>query len=353
MNEIFEKLVEAAVLAPSGDNMQPWRFVINEKAQTITITLDGRRSEHLFDPNYQFAFVALGAAVENMRRVAELNDLRVKNKYRLMDLSVVVHVMGILESDDRHWQRDPLLVERVTNRQLYDGRVLESQVVKALRSKEVLDGGFNVYWITSRERIEALAKIVGRSDGMLFGVPEAFESFLSKVDFGSLDGKVWVGMPVDVLGVQGIQKWVLKMLSKLPRWIVPNRLVGGILGHHGRGLITSASGVCIITSSREGLSAAVELGRVVQDVWLTLTEMNLAVQPIGSLYILSYVVSYGSLRLRRRLQRAKVEQLLADFRTIVPEIRGDRLAFLLRFGYAEAPLARTGRIPVERVMEVV
>ena len=57
-----QELVRAAILAPSPDNNQPWRFAFRD--QRLTVLVDPRR-ELPSDVGSMFSYMALGAAVEN------------------------------------------------------------------------------------------------------------------------------------------------------------------------------------------------------------------------------------------------------------------------------------------------
>ena len=62
-NSIFEKIIDAANHAPSGDNCQPWRFVVKDKE--IYIYLLPERDTSLYSWGDRASIIANGAAIEN------------------------------------------------------------------------------------------------------------------------------------------------------------------------------------------------------------------------------------------------------------------------------------------------
>ena len=58
-------LVSSAVLAPSGGNCQPWRFVWSAEGR-LRCLHDVDRSASFLDFEHRAAYLALGAAVENV-----------------------------------------------------------------------------------------------------------------------------------------------------------------------------------------------------------------------------------------------------------------------------------------------
>ena len=65
---LTRQMVAAGSLAPSGGNSQPWRF--RGDASGMDILLDAGRTRNPMDIRYRGAFVAIGAAAENMRIAA-------------------------------------------------------------------------------------------------------------------------------------------------------------------------------------------------------------------------------------------------------------------------------------------
>ncbi|HEY3409887.1 MAG TPA: nitroreductase family protein, partial [Propionicimonas sp.] len=66
--EVFERLVAAASRAPSADNMQAWNFA--HRGDSVEVSLEPSRVLPT-DVQQMFAWVGLGAAVENLVVAAE------------------------------------------------------------------------------------------------------------------------------------------------------------------------------------------------------------------------------------------------------------------------------------------
>ena len=116
-----------------------------------------------------------------------------------------------------------------------------------------------------------------------------------------------------------------------------------------RGLVSSASGLCLVVAPDLGEEKDLDVGRAMQRAWLTLTAEGLAVQPMMSLLVLENVWEHGDAALLDSLGRGRLAGLRREFRALVPEIGGRRPAFLMRFGFAPAPSGRTGRLPLHAV----
>src|SRR5689334_10828263 len=66
----FTALISAAMRAPSGDNLQPWRFVPNADENCVDIHCNSRRDTSPLNSGQRMSRIACGAAVENLMLLA-------------------------------------------------------------------------------------------------------------------------------------------------------------------------------------------------------------------------------------------------------------------------------------------
>ena len=67
---VLEQLVATAIRAPSGDNTQPWHFVLDRGRNRIAVYVDEAKDRSPMNAGQHMAAIACGAAVENMLRMA-------------------------------------------------------------------------------------------------------------------------------------------------------------------------------------------------------------------------------------------------------------------------------------------
>src|SRR5205807_5635155 len=118
-----------------------------------------------------------------------------------------------------------------------------------------------------------------------------------------------------------------------------------------RAAVQSASGLCLHAAPDNDPQTDLRVGRAMQRAWLALSDEGLAAQPMMSLPVLENSLEHSNVKLQASLGRERVAALGDEFRALVPEVDGDRPAFLLRFGHAAAPSGRCGRLPLGGVIE--
>jgi nitroreductase len=351
MNGMIETLLTAAVRAPSGDNTQPWQFEVDEAAGQIAVYLDETRDPSPMNSGQRMARIALGAALENVLRTAQVYGWTVERE-RAVPPAVAVVRVG--RSDSSPGRVEEIVLARVTNRRLYDGRPLSADVLARLAGQTPTLEGVHTHWIVDRSRIDALAALIGRADSMMFGEPAMRRAVLSKVHFDApANVEVVEGMSPASLELSASDRIALRLMSWLPNWLLKYGGALRIFAAKARAAVVSASGLCVQIAPDDPPETDLHVGRAMQRAWLALTAEGLAAQPMMSLPVLENALDNGTAELLASLGRTRLTALRDEFRALVPEVGGGRPAFVLRFGFAPAPSGRTGRLPLTAVTKFV
>jgi nitroreductase len=345
----LEALIDAAVRAPSGDNTQPWCFVLDPDQGRVILRLDEGRDQSPMNAGQRMARIAAGAALENLLHTARLHDWAVELESAGGPDLAMVHLVG---GPPCEIKATGALVARVTNRRLYDARPVGSESLDELARQTEAVGGVSAQWIVGRDRLLPLARLIGRADALMFGEPSMRRSFLSQVRFDAPpDSPVAEGLSLASLELSAVDRFALRVMKRTPDRLLKIGGAARVFEAKARGLVASASGLCLVVGPDSSEPTDVDVGRVMQRAWLALTARGMAAQPMMSLLVLENVLEHGSPTLVGALGRDRLTALFTDFRSLLPEIGGDRPAFLMRFGFAPAPSGRTGRRPVQAVIQ--
>lgn len=339
----FEALLDAAVRAPSGDNTQPWRFEIDPADGVVGFAVDETRDPSPMNAGQRMARIALGAAVENLLRAAAARGWEGRPEPPGADGRVRVRLVPGEAGGDAAGTGIPA---RVTNRRVYDRRPVPPELLADLaRATPPLDWTIT-HWVVGEDRLKPLADVIGRADATMFGEPTMRRAFLSKVRFDlPPDAVAEDGLPLASLEASRADRLALRMMPRMPNWLL--KYSGGlkVFAKKARQLVESAAGLCVVTARDATPAADVLVGRAMQRAWLALAGRGLAAQPMMSVPVLENVLENGDPAVVAAVGRGTVLALGREFRALVPELGDCRPAWVMRFGYAPPPSGRTGRLP--------
>ena len=345
----FETLLIAAGAAPSGDNTQPWRFLVDPADRTIDLVVHGARDPSPMNAGQRMARIALGAALENLLRSArDLGwDPRLENAP-----SPALARVRLRGDGDGDRPVDPTLAGRTTNRRPYDSRPVPPETL-ALLERETPDlEGVRAHWIVGADRLAAWANLIGRADAIMLGHPDMRRAFLEKVRFNADDrDRVPEGLSPASLELTPTDRLALRVMRHAPDRLLKLGGAGSIFRAKARQLVLSSSGLCLVVAPDDARQTDLLVGRVMQRAWLAMTAQGLAAQPMMSLLVLDNVLSHGDASLIRSLGRDRLAAMLDETRALAPEIGDGRPAFLIRFGVAAPPSGRSGRLPTSASVE--
>ena len=347
-------LVRMAVLAPTPDNNQPWRFV--EEEDGLRIELDPQRALPS-DVNSMFDLMGVGAGIENAaiaaRRVGF--DLEVEvpptpaDGVKNQPSAAVLRMVPGGNPDPLEAQ----VAARATCRKLYSTRPVAEDALARLADAASGFPEVQVDWITDRTGIRAFARVVTVSDRFRFEYEPFHREIFRQLRFSAADAeRTRDGLDVRTLELPPGAALILRQLRSWNRmrWLHRFRL--------GR-LLTLPSGLSVRKSGALGLLSLprpspegfIRGGRAFQRIWLAAEKERLALQPLGSLPI--FIAQQQ--QLQGRNLTAEHRQLSVDLarrlQDLVPSTQGRTLVMLFRLGFATPTRVRSLRRPAEEVFQ--
>ena len=333
----IERALDAARTAPSHGNAQPWRFAVD--GETISFSIDHERDT---SPDGTMARIGIGAAIECACVAAARMGATVRFQAPSEGALVTLSITGPKRLPDPDLAR----TRRITNRRIYDARPLDDATLRVLRDATAARDRAQTQWF-GRERVRALGPLFEQADALFFSISRLRERQVFGIRFDVKDREeVSYGLSVGSLELSSGERATLMGLRKP---LDPRVAAGELkkMGARARRLVESASGVCIITTVGSDPMADVDVGRAVQRAWMVLTQRGLAAQPMTTMMSLSIAAADAGADADPR-----IGGLLTAFRGVFPNVPQDtRIAFLMRFGWAEAPSCRVGRLPLEESLQ--
>jgi hypothetical protein len=276
--DLVRGLIGAAVLAPSDWNTQPWRFEADPGS--IRILVDPQRTLPRSDPDRRGAFVALGAALENLVVAARAWGLQPTVRY-LPDAArgAVADVTWSDAGARRDRDLFGVIAERRTNRRNYDGRRPLPHVLAQLTA-QVADGP-RLYWLDDDDALRDLGRLV-------------YEAVHAQVSDRKLQAEhqAWLrhdrrdaarrgdGVPVEALGLSGPANWFSGNYYDPTSWFL--RFGAGSLAKRAREAVRSAGAAALLTVPARDESAWLVGGQAYERLVLKATQLGLAHQPLNA-----------------------------------------------------------------------
>jgi molybdopterin/thiamine biosynthesis adenylyltransferase len=331
-------LVEAAVLAPSGGNCQPWRWL--DDGARLHLFHDRLRSTSLADYASNGAMVALGAATENLVLAAHGGGIEVRCElFPVGEESDLVASFEFHEkttdATEPHW-RDKLSAQigaRHTNRKSTRQRIepeMLSELVAAVRSI-----GADVQFLEEDSELAALGRIVGCADRVRLLNEDYNREMMAELRWTPEEAAATGdGIALETLELSRSDRAGMEMCRSIAtlRYL---RAWGGGQGIVKPGLqaITNSGAVGLITMPRTSQRDFFVGGRAVERMWLVAQSLHLAVQPMTIVcYMFARVFRGGG----EGLDAASIEELT---RLRIPY----RRLFTLDDATAEVMLFRVSR----------
>ncbi len=351
-------VLQAAIMAPSGGNCQPWQWL--DMGGRLHLFVDRARSFALADYQGCGALVALGAATENLVLAAHQQGLEVKVQAfpagSVPDPAVSFDFFAASgESTEPHW-RDELAAyigERHTNRR--NGRhSVEAAALTELRAAVRSIEGAEIQFLTEEDQLAAIGRLVGEGDRLRYLNEACNRELYKELRWTQEEAQAKRdGITVDSLELTRTDRAGLKICSRVES-LQYIRDWGG-----GQGLvkpslkaIVASSAVGLLTMPTSRNNDYLQGGRAMQRMWLVAHGLKLSVHPMTTLtYMFARLLRGGGEGLDA-VTLADLARLRAPYLRLFTVPDGAAEVLLFRMARTEAASDRALRRPLSDVLVV-
>ncbi|UZP67568.1 ThiF family adenylyltransferase [Desulfovibrio mangrovi] len=286
-----EYVMRAGMQAPSGDNVQPWRFLPFDGG--IDVALHTEADHSFFNYDQIASLVACGAAVENMRLAAAATGLGptvtlVPQPAEQSSHPVVARVEFSPDGQEREDVLHSAMWRRCTNRNMFGAKPLPHEVCDRLSGMVAqAKSGFDdirLHWVTGKSERKALARAIFLADRIRVERRDLHEYFMSMVRFEKPSQKYGDGLPLKNLcaGLAGEQ--FLKLVRPWTAMRIANMAgVGRLMPMHSALGIMRSGGAGLLTIGKVDMPSILQGGQAIERVWIMLEHMGFAFQPMTAI----------------------------------------------------------------------
>lgn len=362
---IIHEIVEAAGMAPSGANIQPWKFIWKDKV--LYMFFDDRYSAGLLDCGNTTSFATLGCAVENLVLKAHSLNLEVvidKPKlerhsklictYRFLK-EISTEVKELVEPH-KYDELVETIPHRLTNRNIGKRHKIEKSRLDYLQEVARSVNGADLIIIDNEKTLNELKEVTAVMDKVRVTHKGGHQDFRAEIRW-TPEEALAAKNGVDLIGTVDLTSSELAGWSMVKNWSVVDLLnewnVGNGLGKIQRKSIDSSSAVALLTVPSFSCEDFFIGGRALERVWLAANKDNICVHP-ASLSVLIYNTFLHcpensfpeKMRVEVKNSRERFEKLF-NIKEKVGEV------VLLRFFIDGPPKSRAVRYPVEDILNYI
>ena len=340
MREALLEIARSGVLAPSADNQHVFRIEMGDSCVRLwpsdEFLANTARHRHVL------GLISLGATVENMRlRATEFGLVGHAHWLAFSETGPIVQ-LDLLPTQNEN--RDGLAAAipmRRTNRRMYRGPGLSMDEMMRLNSAVTAVEGVQIVWLTGAARKRALG-LIWRAESERFLRRELHKEIFSSIrfDLSWHETADWALPP----GSLEIEPPMRPLFKALRHWALMRPLTW-VGGHHLIGLRAGwfpcwqAPALGLLATSLPVEQGATAVGAALERLWLSSTQMGLAMQPLAASAVLPLQSSSDkgcSDKLRSYLAKG--------WKTICPE---HMPLMVFRVGRADLPKVSSGRKSIE------
>lgn len=281
--ELHGDLAVAAMRAPSGGNVQPWRIAVRPDGVDIAIASTYKST---MDVGFRGSAVAVGAALLNTRIAAAahsaLGEVTVSEDAGGVPLQVRLRLGTGADADLAGLFG--AMMARETNRHHGEPHPIDEELAAALAAAAAHQGG-RLRLLTERADMERAATIFAAADRIRFLTPHLHAEMISELR--------WPGDPdpdagIDVrnlefdegdMAVLGVLRRP-DVMAQLARWDA-----GSALGDDMRDRILASSALAVISVPGRNLRDYATGGSAVEAVWITAQQRGVGAQPVSPVFL--------------------------------------------------------------------
>ncbi len=179
--EKITNILTAAAAAPSGDNSQPWRFVVQGKS--IEFHYIPERDNAILNYEEGGTLIALGAAIQNAELEALAQGYTPHTTFR--ESGVCVAVMEFKEGGRLDNTSAPLqesILKRHTNRKAYKKILLSQEARSAILNPLISEtAGLELSIVDSRESMQLISRALTTMEETALGNESLHELFFGDI----------------------------------------------------------------------------------------------------------------------------------------------------------------------------
>lgn len=344
MIEDIKKIIKIGTMAPSGDNVQPWRFVVS--GNTIKLFNVPEKDNSLYNFKQNASMIANGAVIENIVIATKEFGYRTDIKFfpNEDDKNHVADIILITENieKDKLFQ---YIEKRATNRKSYKKIPLtdeQSQTILDCNQK-LFDG--KVLIVKDFEKVKTLGGLLSKNEQVVLENKKLHNFLFSHIVWSEKEERQKKsGLYIKTLELGGPQKFMFKLVKNFTILKFLNRLIkiSKKVSKENADIYASSSAIVAIVTEGNSHKDFINAGRLMQRVWLNATKLGLSAHPSTGIVLLAQRIQDGGTDNLSNEHVNIINKAYSEIKDIFG-IKDDSIKMILRIGDGGKPSAYSSR----------
>lgn len=336
--EKITKILTAAAAAPSGDNSQPWRFVVRGKS--IEFHYMPERDNAILNYEEGGTLIALGAAIQNAELEALAQGYVPHTTFHESGTCVAtVEFKEGGQLDNISASLQAAILKRHSNRRTYKKVPLPQEVKSDILDPSISESaGLELSLVESREVMKGISRALTVMEETALGNESLHELFFGDILWSAEENRAGKqGLYIKTLELPPLAQMMFRLLK---HWSFA-RLLAKIgfpqmVAKTNAEQNASASAFGVITATKTNRATYLEVGKMMERIWLTATAQGLSMQIVTGITFLARSLSNPEVaRLFSPSEQERITTAHAIIKKSVDENREPILIF--RIGMSDGP----------------
>jgi hypothetical protein len=351
--ETITEIVKAGIIAPSGGNAQPWKFVYTKNG--LFIFHDAHFSYSLLDFNHLGSYVAIGAVIENISIQAAALGLSIVTDYFPLnndDKRLAAYIsFNTTDAVLSNTQLVNGLTLRVTNRDMVLKEALPAEFYKHISSVIIPYNGAELHVVEDNQLMRELGRLLAKAEMLRIIHPRGhYDTFVNELRWTpeEISNKA-DGLDVNTLGASKSELAALKIASDNKAIAFLREQKGGVAFTKAvNNAIAFSSALGILTMPQYSEINFLQGGRAIERIWIEANLAGVSFQPIAQLVFMMARLTHGQAPANQQEEfyNQEVANLQAAFYQLMPQLASKQPVFIFRLAKGGQPKARSLRRPL-------
>ncbi len=336
----IDKIIDAAVVAPSAGNNQPWRLVLSKNI--LFLFHDKYRSWSWGDYYEMGSHMGLGAALENIH--IQSQALGLIDHVELFPLSTDPFLIAAIRFGTSTVAIEPDAVSlaaniytRRTNRKVGSRQLIDASFYTRLNETVKQSKGVSISYTEDENDLNELSEIIAECDKVRLLHELGHEEFYHEIRWNkdeaekARDGVELASVDItqsEAAGFKVASDW--KAVELLSKWEK-----GDAFKKLSLKAVKSASSIVLFTIPKFDHESLVNVGRLVERVWIQASKEGISVHPMLSPAFFFNSLIHGQGKDLPANAIANLTVLREKFIKIFPAVKNNHEVFLMKLAIAD------------------